>query len=275
MRVHCFEDFPHGSYIRSCNCYSFGTVSVQGACCYYRYGNLIPPKAPAASVSYGQSPAVSASPASVGVHALTNGFSNLQIAPSTYTQPTYAQNQAYVQNAGYSTAYPQAAWYPQQQQATSAPIYVRDPHGLSVNVSQGAIRTEQRNLHISNLDYKMGKAELDKILSKEAKPVQIDLPMDSSTRKNKGTALAYFAKPEDAKRVLDRYNGYPVKGKKLRIKFDKNTTSVETATAPTIINGSTGYSGQNAVYPNQTAAFQVRRDWSPRSPLTSSAKNEA
>jgi RNA recognition motif. (a.k.a. RRM, RBD, or RNP domain) len=146
------------------------------------------------------------------VRAITNGISSLQIA----------------QNPGYTSADPQVASCDPQH-----------PHVLSINVSHGAI-------HISNLDDKIRRADLQNLLSEEAKPHHIFFPMDNSTGKNMGMAIAYFATPSEAQRVLNKFNDHVARGTNLRIKYDKDAAPTKAGTYPIIINGSTGYTHQKA-----------------------------
>ena len=233
--------------LRICNCYSLG-VAAHGYCAHWQsgilYTNYVPlatgsayttPVSPA--LGYAQQTLVPAAAVAPDINLLANSMSNVRIA-APYAAPKYCQSYT----AAQYSSYPPGDYYAQQQQTAAPLTHIRDTSGLSVNVSKGAFYTESRGIHISNLDFKITQSELQRMLAKVARPAQVDLHFDGARGKaNKGSAVVQFQTSEDARRVVNHFNGYKVKGKELRVRLDKNTTSVGAITHPTIINGSTGY----------------------------------
>jgi hypothetical protein len=157
----------------------------------------------------------------VSVQGLTNGFQALSVGQPTYAMAYYAPlpNPAYV-----------------QPQYASGPTYVMNSFGLPVNVSNGFIATECREVHIANIPYQTKKRELTTRISGIATPSSVDFHTDHAG-KFKGSAIATFESGEAAARVVEQLDKQVVKGKKLRVRIGKQQTPV--SPTPVVVNGST------------------------------------
>jgi RNA recognition motif-containing protein len=120
-------------------------------------------------------------------------------------------------------------------------VYARNDNGLSVNVSQGAIQSERRGVHITGLRGGVTQADLEKLLGKAGKTLQFDLHTDGASNQPKAYAIAFFATAEEARRAIRYLNNYSYRGVKLKARAARDLTTVETPSQPVIVNGSTGY----------------------------------
>jgi hypothetical protein len=95
--------------------------------------------------------------------------------------------------------HPGPSYYPypttQTQQPTPQQVYARNAYGLPVNVSTGAVQTEQRSIHIANLPFSVGEEELRCLIDRKVHvtPETVYLHMDHSTGKSKGSGVASFS----------------------------------------------------------------------------------
>ena len=153
----------------------------------------------------------------------TGGPSNLSLhhGPSYYPYPTSQIQQA----------------LPPQQ------IYATNAYGFPVNVSDGAVQTEQRSIHIGNFPNSMGEGKLRCFIDRKARvtPETVYLHTEHSTGKSRTSGVASFSSEEVAKNAIKVLPNYSLKGKKLRVRSDKNATAVGTTRTPTIVDSSAGY----------------------------------
>ncbi|KAF2093661.1 hypothetical protein NA57DRAFT_81161 [Rhizodiscina lignyota] len=111
---------------------------------------------------------------------------------------------------------------------------------LPVNTSSGTVLTESLGVFISELPWNMTERELKGIIKKIEKPKRCELQVHRSGRP-KGTATASFDNVEQARRVIRHLNGREVGGKRLKVRFDREATTIRgEAQGPTVViaNGS-------------------------------------
>jgi len=154
---------------------------------------------------------------------LTSGFSNLSLDQNAYS-------------VGYTG-------YPVSQVPQSTAVYAPNAHQLPVNVTNGVVQTEQRSIHISNLPYSVTEEELKRFINRKvrAEPETVSLHVDHSTGKSKGSGVAGFSTAEEAKTAINVLDKYTLKGKKLRVRPDKNATPITSARTPTIVDSTARY----------------------------------
>lgn len=95
--------------------------------------------------------------------------------------------------------------------------------GLPVNLSNGAIVTEPRGIHVRNLPYDITWKELRDHLQEAGPIVRCEVPKGSNG-KGKGYATVLFNTPEDADRCLQMFNGKTLKGREVFMRRDKFAT---------------------------------------------------
>ena len=95
--------------------------------------------------------------------------------------------------------------------------------GLPVNLSNGAIVTEPRGIHVRNLPYDITWKELRDYLQEAGPIVRCEVPKGSNG-KGKGYATVLFNEPEDADRCLQMFNGKTLKGREVFMRRDKFAT---------------------------------------------------
>ncbi|KAF2399647.1 hypothetical protein EJ06DRAFT_61053 [Trichodelitschia bisporula] len=247
LLVHRFDVSHSQAQLLECNCSSFygltghSTQSHAMEQLCSRLPSCVPVSAPMVSSPYSGAPPISAvaptyayatadvyatpqpQVVSSPIHAVVDGFTGLSIGQMTYPGTHYYQQPVML------------------APVASAPIYTRNSHGLPVNMSNGAVRTEIREIHIGNLSYSIGRRELERLLKKAgSSPTSFDIHQDAAGN-SKGSAVAYFASEEEARRAVEHLKGFQIKNKKLRVRLGVNQTPVDMAGAPVIVNGSTQY----------------------------------
>jgi hypothetical protein len=155
------------------------------------------------------------------VHTLTDRFQSLSVGQSASPSSYYA-----------SPIEPP----PVHQQYAAGLTYVRSPNGIPVNVSNGAIPTEFREVHISNIQYQVKKKEMIAQISKIATPTSLEFHIDHAG-KFKGSAVAMFESAADAEQVVNVLDKKTIKGKKVKVRLGKHQTPVNSS--PLVVNGST------------------------------------
>lgn len=153
------------------------------------------------------------------------------------------------QQYSYPVAGTQQANYSVQAQA---PVLTTE--GIVKNVSKGYAVTEQRGVHITNLDFLVSKDDIIRLFSKAGKIVECNPAIEKSTGKFRGFATIQYSTANEAERAVERFHGQKWRGgRSLHVKLDKNTTVVQPPTpssssrsgirssaTPIIVNGSSG-----------------------------------
>jgi RNA recognition motif-containing protein len=130
---------------------------------------------------------------------------------------------------------------PRTLSITQAPLYSSMGSGVPVNIRHGAMLTESRGIFISSLSFSVGPSELEALLKVAGRPIRSELLRDASTGRFKGSATAQFATKEEAQQAANRLNNSEHMGMVLKVRLDKETTSIGQVQGPVIANGSTGY----------------------------------
>ena len=110
-----------------------------------------------------------------------------------------------------------------------------------INISRGAYRTEARSIFISNLPYNVQRKDLEALLKTCGTLVEFDLrPHKKTQGYTQGSASASFASREEARRARDRLNDYDWNGRRISVRFDKETTRSDpiNESEPIVVNGS-------------------------------------
>jgi hypothetical protein len=188
--------------------------------------SLVMPQQPV--YSYPQVP-VTAAPVMTS-YGWTQPVSTMQGLNEAFQTMTVGQ---YNYQAGYYTS--PVAPASAHQQYTNEPAYGRNSYGLPVNVSSGPVPSECREIHISNIQYKVHKGEMEAQISKIATPASFQYHVDHAG-KFKGTAVATFNSGEDANRVVAQLDKKLIKGKKVKVRLGKQLTPV--TPTPLVLNGS-------------------------------------
>jgi hypothetical protein len=160
----------------------------------------------------------------------TQPVNPLQGLNEGFQPPTVGQ---FTYQPGYYPALADPAF--SQQQYVSGPAYDQNSYGLPVNVSNGPVPSESREVHISNIQYQVRKRDIATHISKIAIPTSLDYHVDYSG-KFKGTAVANFSSGEDAARVVAQLDKKLIKGKKVKVRLGKQLTPV--TPPPLVLNGS-------------------------------------
>ncbi|OCL04338.1 hypothetical protein AOQ84DRAFT_442161 [Glonium stellatum] len=124
---------------------------------------------------------------------------------------------------------------------TQAPVYSSTSSGIPVNVRHGAMLTEYRGIFISGLSFSVGPSELEILLKSSGRPIRSELLRDASTGRFRGSATAQYATKEEAQLAVNRLNNTEHMGMIIKVRLDKETTSIGQVQGPVIANGSTGY----------------------------------
>ncbi|KAK6355323.1 hypothetical protein TWF696_004433 [Orbilia brochopaga] len=109
-----------------------------------------------------------------------------------------------------------------------APLVINNSAGVPVNLTHGAVQTENRGIFIGNLPYNTHWRDLRTFLSSAGNIIRCDVPRKPNN-KGRGYATVLFASAEDANRACDMFNGTTFQGRQIRVRLDTyaNTKSVE------------------------------------------------
>ena len=135
-----------------------------------------------------------------------------------------------------------------RQQITSPPVYASSASGIPVNVSGNFVRTENRGIFVSKLNFKAREQDIVNFFSQVGKVVKCDLHRNASNGKSRGNATVQYAKAEDALRAVKTFNCQSWMNMKIEVRLDKETTTITPpagttqaqANQPLIVNGSSG-----------------------------------
>ncbi|KAF8542928.1 hypothetical protein BDD12DRAFT_875620 [Trichophaea hybrida] len=95
--------------------------------------------------------------------------------------------------------------------------------GLPINLSNGAVVTEPRGIHVRNLPYDISWKELRDHLQKAGTIVRCEVPKGSNGR-GKGYGTVLFKTQQEADCCLDMFNGSTLKGREIWMRRDKFAT---------------------------------------------------
>lgn len=143
---------------------------------------------------------------------------------------------------------------PVVQAQNQSHLYTRSTGGITTNLSQGFALTEQRGIHISNLDYKVSKGDIERKFAPAGEIVDCDRVKDPNTGKFKGHATVKYSTAREAANAVEDFDGLMWKDRRLKVKLDKNATVVQAPATnssprqntrvngtPLVVNGSSGY----------------------------------
>lgn len=228
LLIHRWELLPVSSTPRflQCNCSSRFNDLTPGSHSPGRSG--ISPQVVARCLLSGQ-PSVPMAPVPATVAAPAYQYSY----PQQLSQP--------IQYSLYSTPVAAATVALRAPAVVPAAVYSSTGSGVPVNVRHGAMLTESRGIFISGLSYAVGPSELDALLKIAGRPIRSELLRDPSTGKSKGIATAQFATKEEAQYAVSKLNNTEHMGMTVRVRLDKESTSVGQLQGPVIVDGSNGY----------------------------------
>src|SRR6476469_2355489 len=70
---------------------------------------------------------------------------------------------------------------------------------------------------VGNLDFNTTKAEVQNLFSQIGEIKDVFLPMDRESGRPRGFAFVEFASDEDAAKAIEKFNGYELSGRALRV----------------------------------------------------------
>jgi RNA recognition motif-containing protein len=76
------------------------------------------------------------------------------------------------------------------------------------------------SIFIGNLPYTFEERDISNLFDRFGRLVQISVPMDRYTRRNRGFAFIEFEQRADAEDAYNKYNNYDIEGRKLRLDWD-------------------------------------------------------
>jgi RNA recognition motif-containing protein len=92
---------------------------------------------------------------------------------------------------------------------------------------------EERNttccIFIGNLPYSFEERDIVNLFERFGRLRSVSVPMDRYTRRNRGFAFLEYEQRTDAEDAFNKYNGYEIEGRKLRLDWDVGRPSKDTA----------------------------------------------
>jgi transformer-2 protein len=81
-------------------------------------------------------------------------------------------------------------------------------------------RTTSTTLYIGNLPYSYEERDLAHLMERFGRLRKITIPIDRFTHRNRGFGFVEFEERRDAEDAMEKYQGYPVEGRQLRLDWD-------------------------------------------------------
>lgn len=70
---------------------------------------------------------------------------------------------------------------------------------------------------VGNLDFNVSRAEVQTLFSEVGETQDVFLPTDRDSGRPRGFAFVEFVNDEDAEKAIERFNGYELRGRALRV----------------------------------------------------------
>lgn len=70
---------------------------------------------------------------------------------------------------------------------------------------------------VGNLNFDTTSAEVEELFAQAGEVVAVSVPTDRATGRPRGFAFVEYARPEDAAAAIERFSGYELGGRKLRV----------------------------------------------------------
>ena len=77
-------------------------------------------------------------------------------------------------------------------------------------------------IFVGNLDYNTTKEEVQSLFAQVGELRDVFLPVDRETGRKRGFAFVEFASDEDAAKAIEKFNGYQLGGRALRVNAAEN-----------------------------------------------------
>lgn len=72
-------------------------------------------------------------------------------------------------------------------------------------------------IFVGNLNFDTTSAEVEELFAQAGEIVAVSVPTDRATGRPRGFAFVEYANPEDAAAAIERFSGYELGGRKLRV----------------------------------------------------------
>lgn len=123
----------------------------------------------------------------------------------------------------------------------SMPSYENSFDHKPVNVSHGAVLTEARGVFITKLSFTVSSSELASLMRYAGQVVDCKIFRDPKTGKSKGTGTVLFSTTTEARRAVCIFDNTEYKGLNVKVRLDREQTTVPRASHPIIADGSTPF----------------------------------
>ncbi|KAG0201252.1 hypothetical protein BGX33_010435 [Mortierella sp. NVP41] len=98
----------------------------------------------------------------------------------------------------------------------------RSPPRRSRTINRGTEedRSASKTLYVGNIPYSFREPEVEEMFKKFGTIVKITVVLDQYTGRNKGFAFVEYENRKDAEEALEKYNGFDVEGRRLKLDWD-------------------------------------------------------
>ncbi|KAF9585889.1 hypothetical protein BGW38_000202 [Lunasporangiospora selenospora] len=98
----------------------------------------------------------------------------------------------------------------------------RSPQRRSRAVNRGSEqdRLASKTLYVGNIPYSFVEKDVDDLFNKFGTIVKVTVVLDQYTGRNKGFAFVEFEVRKDAEEAMEKYNGFDVDGRRLKLDWD-------------------------------------------------------
>ena len=84
------------------------------------------------------------------------------------------------------------------------------------------------SIFVGNIPYSFEERDVVNLFERFGRLRQVSVPMDRYTRRNRGFAFVEFEQRPDAEDAFNKYNGYDMEGRKLRLDWDIGRSAKDT-----------------------------------------------
>lgn len=81
-------------------------------------------------------------------------------------------------------------------------------------------RLRSCSIFVGNLPYSFEERDVVNLFERFGRLQQVSVPMDRYTRRNRGFSFIEFEQRQDAEDAYNKYNGFEIEGRKLRLDWD-------------------------------------------------------
>lgn len=154
---------------------------------------------------------------------------------------------------------PRGGYYGRRRSPLPPPRHFRRSRGEVIRGSEEE-RQKSCSIFVGNIPYSFEERDVVNMFERFGRLKTVSVPIDRYTRRNRGFTFVEFEQRADAEDAFNKYSGYEIEGRKLRLDWDIGRTAKDT------IKETTRVSSPRRDYRNGSPMRSPARDNSPPPP---------